>query len=138
MSYHLLLQPKSTAKDKVSITLQLTYIVDDGRAMDIQLRVTTTTPETSDWSIPITMYCANFPAPAAAPTLIIANINLIQIQWDLPTANGGSSVLGFFLYMKAAADPDYTLVLDVGQNPTVKTYTTTKNALGGVITPGVY
>jgi len=106
--------------------------------MDVQIRVNTITPETSAWSIPVTLYCANFPEPAAAPRLILANKDIIQIEWDLPVDNGGSSVLGFFLYMKASTDSSYTLVLDAGENPTIKSFTTTKTALGAVITPDDY
>ena len=106
--------------------------------MDVQLRVKTLAPETSDWSVPITMYCANFPAPAAAPEKILGNINIMQVKWNLPTNNGGSPVLGFFLYMKASTAADYTLVLDIGENPTIYDYTTTTDALGAVITPGNY
>ena len=63
--------------------------------MDVQLRVVTTTPETSDWSIPVTFFCASEPGAPAAPTVLLAEQELIQVQWDLPTDNGGSSVLGF-------------------------------------------
>lgn len=45
--------------------------------MDIQLRVTTVTPETSDWSIPITYYCAGPPGAADAPVALIANQDII-------------------------------------------------------------
>ena len=40
--------------------------------------------------------------------------------------------------MKAATDNDYTLVLDAGQNPTIKIFTTRTDAKGGLITPGHY
>jgi len=40
----------------------------------------------------------------------------------LPSDNGGSSVLGFFLYMKRDTDADYTLVYDGGEDPTIKTF----------------
>jgi hypothetical protein len=106
--------------------------------MEVEIRVKTILPETSDWSVPVTMYCANFPHPAAAPTLILANMDIIQIEWTLPGDTGGSSILGFFLYMKASSDPSYTLVLDAGENPTITSYQTTKSALGVVITPDDY
>lgn len=80
--------------------------------MQVQLRVTTSTPETSDWSIPITFFCASAPEPPAAPTFIIAEQELIQVAWELPVDNGGSSVLGFQLYMKRDTDSDFTLVYD--------------------------
>ena len=63
--------------------------------MDIQLRVTTSTPETSNFSVPVTLYCAYLPAAPAMPIAVIAEQELIQVQWELPTNNGGSSVLGF-------------------------------------------
>ena len=63
--------------------------------MDIQLRVTTTAPETSDWSIPITLFCASAPEPADAPVEMLAEQELLQVSWQLPSDNGGSSVLGF-------------------------------------------
>lgn len=80
--------------------------------MDIQLRVTTTTPETSDWSIPVTLYCASEPAAPEAPASLVAEQELIQVSWELPSDNGGSSVLGFQLFMKLDSDPDYTMVYD--------------------------
>lgn len=102
------------------------------------MRVTDTTPEISDWSIPITLFCASAPAAPAPPTSIIAEQDLIQIAWDLPGDNGGSSVLGFRLYMKRDAEPDYTLVLDGWEDPTVKSYSTIVDAQGNPLVAASY
>ena len=45
--------------------------------MDVQLRVVTTTPETSDWSIPVTFYCASEPQAQEAPQVVLAEQELI-------------------------------------------------------------
>ena len=97
-------QLRLTASDKVSWRMVIYFhslnsllnpYTDDGRAMDVQLRVVTTTPETSDWSIPVTFFCASEPGAPDAPSVLLAEQEIIQVQWDLPTDNGGSSVLGF-------------------------------------------
>lgn len=106
--------------------------------MDIQLRVTTTTPETSDWSAKVTFYCATEPMAPAAPAKVFAEQELVQITWEIPTDNGGSSVLGFQLQMKRDTDPDYTLVYDGQEDPTVKTYSTITDEDGNPLVAGSY
>lgn len=96
---------------------------NDGRNMDIQLRVTTNTPETSAWSIAVTLICADMPVSPDTPTLIMGTADLIQVEWTFPTDDGGSAVLGYYLFMRTQAEADagtdYTLVYDGGEDPTL-------------------
>lgn len=106
--------------------------------MDIQLRVTTSAPETSDWSIPVTLFCASAPEPAVAPSVILAEQELLQVSWQLPADNGGSSVLGFQLEMKRDADADFSLAYDGEEDPTVRTWSTTVDAQGNPLVAASY
>lgn len=69
--------------------------IDDGRKLFIQLRYITTALETSDWSNPATMICANVPDIPSAPTASIATQDLIIVDWLPPTFDGGSPILGY-------------------------------------------
>lgn len=53
--------------------------VSDGRSMDIQLRVTTTTPETSPWSIAVTLICADYPQAPATPIKILGTLDILEV-----------------------------------------------------------
>jgi len=81
------------------------------------------------------MYCAGFPNPPAPPTLVQGNANIIQIQWAKPTSNGGSSVLGYFLYMKAQTDAQYTLIYNGAENPNDVTFETSTDQNGNPLIP---
>jgi hypothetical protein len=74
------------------------------------MRYLTVTPQMSALSNTVTLICAGYPDAPALPALTLGNRDIISISWELPTFNGGSPVLGFFLYMKASDDTDYTLV----------------------------
>ena len=62
------------------------------------------------------------------PSSIIAEQELIQISWELPSDNGGSSVLGFQLYMKRDTDSAYTMLYDGQEDSTIKSFSTTTDA----------
>ena len=105
--------------------------------MDIYLRVLTSTPETSPWSISTTMLCANKPDAPGAPSLVIGSLDIVEVSWNLPAYNGGSSVQGFLLYAKWSTEADYTLVWDGREDLATKTYRMEKNDhLGNVLIPG--
>lgn len=90
------------------------------------------------------MLCAGKPQAPAAPTLLIGNLDQITINWALPPDNGGAPVLGYFLYMKAAADPNYTKILlqkglaAEGEDPTVLSFTTRVDHLGSPLRPNTF
>ena len=86
--------------------------------------MTTTAGEISDWSIKVTLYCASEPDAPEAPIALLAEQELVQISWDLPTINGGSSVLGFELEMRLSIDAEYTIIDDYNgyEDPTMMTY----------------
>lgn len=72
----------------------------------------------------MTLFCASVPETSQAPYATLpGSIELIQVAWDLPTDNGGSSVLGFFLYMKLVEESSWTLIYDGGEDPATKMYT---------------
>jgi len=56
----------------------------------------------------------------------------------LPTDNGGSPVLGFYLYMKAASEANYKMVYDGGQDPTLKTFITNRDHNNNPIAPNTF
>ena len=60
------------------------------------------------------------------------------MTWELPSNNGGSSVLGFRLYMKRDIDVDYTIVYDGWEDPTVKSYQTIVDANGNPLVAASY
>ena len=60
------------------------------------------------------------------------------MSWELPMDNGGSSVLGFQLEMKLDSEADYTLAYDGQEDPTVKTWSTTLDALGNTLVAATY
>ncbi len=51
--------------------------------MDVELSYITALPATSDWSIPVTFICANFPNPPPIPTLVLASIPLVIVDGSL-------------------------------------------------------
>jgi hypothetical protein len=56
----------------------------------------------------------------------------------LPADNGGSPVLGFFLYMKTSSEANYKMVYDGGEDPTLKTYSTNLDHNNNPIAPNTY
>jgi len=83
------------------------------------------------------MLCANYPDAPSAPTLVLGSLDIVEVAWNLPTYNGGSSVQGFLLYVKWSTAADYTLVWDGRENLSTKTYRLEKNDhLGNVMIPG--
>jgi hypothetical protein len=71
------------------------------------------------------MACAGPPDPPLIPTLILGTRDIISVKWELPLNNGGSPVLGFFVYMKSSISDNFTLVQDGGEDPTLLTFSTT-------------
>ena len=49
----------------------------------------------SDWSVPRSFMCASEPSAPLAPTPILISLNKIVIEWDPPTSDGGTSILGY-------------------------------------------
>jgi hypothetical protein len=68
------------------------------------------------------MICAGQPTPPDTPTLIIGNRDIISVVWRQPVNDGGSPVLGFYLYMKEINDADYTLIQNGGEDPTLLSF----------------
>ena len=95
-------------------------------------------PQLSGLSPKVTLICAGYPDPPAPPTLVIGTRDIISVRWQLPTFNGGSPVLGFFVHMKANDDTEYTLVQDGGEDPTLLTFTTEVDHKGDPIVPRSY
>jgi hypothetical protein len=56
----------------------------------------------------------------------------------LPVDNGGSPVLGFFLYMKTSSEATYKMVYDGGEDPTLKTFSTNLDHNNNPIAPNTY
>jgi hypothetical protein len=75
----------------------------------------------------VTMACAGPPDPPPIPTLILGTRDIISVKWESPQNNGGSPVLGFFVYMKSSTADDFILVQDGGEDPTLLTFSTTKD-----------
>lgn len=109
--------------------------------MDIQMRVTTTAPETSPWSVVVTYYCAATPAQADAPfldpVLPLANQDIIEVLWNYPD-NSGSAITAFYLYMKDEIAPDYSMVCCDNMDSLQTRYITTTDQLGHPLVAGNY
>lgn len=86
----------------------------------------------------VTMICAGYPDPPATPILVLGTRDIISVSWEHPTYDGGSPVLGFFLFMKANDDAEYTLVQNGGEDPTLLTYSTETDHFGDPIVPRSY
>lgn len=111
----------------------------DGRALQLSLSFTDVDGFTSDWSDPVTYYCAGLPMAPAPPSAIVATRDLISLEWLYPVSDGGSSVLGFKLFMKGVSDSEYTLIQDGGdEDPPLLYFTTTRDQAGAAIAQGKY
>ncbi len=95
--------------------------MSDGRVLTVSLR-STDAKGVSYQSIPVTMMCAGFPNPPDPPILILGNRDIISVAWNQPTIDGGSPVLGFFLFMKSSSSESYTLVQNGGEDPTLLSF----------------
>lgn len=60
--------------------------------------------------------CADVPATPAVPTAIIKNLDQIVIEWDPPTSDGGTPILGYKVSMRKDGD-SFTEVYDGSENP---------------------
>lgn len=64
------------------------------------------------------MRCASVPSAPASPVIVtdpvsgvqLANLDIIEVSWTLPTSNGGTSVTDFSLYVRWTGTTDYTAV----------------------------
>jgi len=81
---------------------------NDGRPL--QVTVSYTKGGKTAKSTAVTMRCAGYPLAPPAPKMLLGNRDIITVEWELPAADGGSPVLGFFLFMKRADDVEYTLI----------------------------
>lgn len=70
----------------------------------------------SDWSVTWSFMCASEPTAPLAPDPILISLNKIVIEWDPPTSDGGSSILGYWVYMKEASETTYNLIYDGKEN----------------------
>lgn len=112
--------------------------VTDGRPLTVFMQYRTIVPQLSPLSNPVTMLCAGFPDPPDEPLLVLGTRDEIAVSWSLPTYDGGSPVLGFFIYMKAQDDDDYVLVQDGGEDPTLLYFSIRTDHFGDLIVPRTY
>lgn len=102
----------------------------DGRELKITVRVKDTTGKVSDWSTPQIMKCASVPAVPAAPTIVtdsvsgvkLANLDIVEVAWTLPSINGGTPVTDFSLYVRWSGTGTYTTVWEKKEQPATLKY----------------
>lgn len=85
--------------------------------MSLRYYNTAVTATPSDYSKEISMMCADVPGAPAAPTVVIANLDQIIIEWEPPSSDGGTPVLGYQVDMKEGAAGTYTQIYDGTEDP---------------------
>jgi len=93
-------------------------------------------PDSSKYSPEITFYCASLPDPPTTPNLIWKDPSRIKINWS-PGDNGGSSILGYIVYMKLSTDSSYLITYDGSTDPNTN-YLTISSYNNQALVPNVY
>jgi len=70
----------------------------------------------SDFSVPWSFMCASEPTSPLQPVPILISLNKVVIEWDPPTSDGGTSILGYWIFMKESSEATYTLIYDGIEN----------------------
>jgi hypothetical protein len=68
--------------------------------LDVQLRYSYGGPTPTEWSVAVTMICADVPASPATPSLLLTSLDLLLLEWDPPASDGGSPILGYSVFMR--------------------------------------
>lgn len=103
----------------------------NGRPLDIVLRYVDGSAQTSDPSVPITLLCAGVPSSPATPTLLLRSLDLLLLEWEPPTSDGGSPVLGYNISMRetvgaGVTENDWITIYNGTQNPATRTLAITE------------
>ena len=85
-------------------------LILDGSNVDVSYFYTSNSVN-SPYSPSVTFYCASLPDPPNVPQLLWKDNNRINVNWT-PQSNGGSSILGYILYMKLSTESEFTIVYD--------------------------
>lgn len=72
----------------------------DGTPLDLQVRHTDASNDEVSISPSVTMICANVPLSPATPTLLLRSLDLLLLEWEPPTDDGGSPILGYSVHMR--------------------------------------
>ena len=57
------------------------------------------------------MICANVPLSPATPTLLLKTLDLLLLEWEPPTDDGGSPILGYSVHMRqSGVGAEYTMI----------------------------
>ncbi len=72
--------------------------------------------EESLYSTEISFYCASLPDAPLIPNLIWKDQSRIKINW-FPGETGGTTILGYLVYMKLSTDATTTLIYDGSYDP---------------------
>jgi hypothetical protein len=88
----------------------------DGELMKVSLQyISGGVP--SGYSVAVSMMCADIPATPDVPSVIIKNLDQIVIEWDPPSSDGGSPILGYQVDMREDSEVTFTTVYDGSENP---------------------
>lgn len=93
--------------------------------------------EESLYSPEITFYCASLPDPPLIPSLIWKDQSRIKTNW-FPGKTGGSTILGYLVYMKLSTEATTTLIYDGSYDPNTNYLTISSLNSAALQQNGVY
>lgn len=89
---------------------------------DVQYKVLATSNKGNGaFSVRSTFILASTPTISTAPVEVSSSINSITVSWTL-TSDGGSPVLGYYLYQNNVTTGGESLIYDGSSIPTVTSY----------------
>lgn len=114
----------------------MTYFFIDGSALNISYMYSIGA-DNSLFSPEISFYCASLPDPPLVPNLIWKDPSRVKINW-FPSLTGGSTILGYLVYMKLSTDSSTTLIYDGSFDPNTNYLTINSFNNAALLTDVIY
>jgi len=98
-------------EDQTSNSANIPCTDKNGEKIIISYRYKTS-GDVSEYSNPISFFCADVPGKISTFNYLLADTSKIILTWESPNDNGGSPILGYYIKMKESSESTFSVVYD--------------------------
>ena len=98
-------------EDQTSSSANIPCTAKNGEKIIISYRYKTS-GDISEYSNPISFFCADVPGKINTFTNLLADTSKIILTWEPPDDNGGSPILGYYIKMRETGESSFSVVYD--------------------------